>query len=638
MLVLLKDKIIGDFMKKNKLTTLGCLGMVAILAFAGCGEETEHTHTYSDAWSSNATQHWHAATCGHGENKADEKAHEDTNEDGLCDVCNYEVGHTHTFEETWQSDEENHWKKASCSHTDEIGEQGLHKDEDVNGECDVCGGHVHTINEYGFCGGCDKETKPVDENALGSVVYATAARKKFVTGGCIDYKFAGTNKTEGTTDRMEHIEDFSLGTNGTYMKRTLTNVKGETETLEKYIQSLPNGDAKGIAVSSVNGSIVNAEPSSFSADSLLGYYYAVSTFADGHGAENLLKALYEQTQNTDAVQGEVEVVHDKENKNYSFKFDSLIVHETNVAQGDNVGGKIYNVNLFELEVSFTYDDNYSLTQLTVNCDCYTNDPGADMGGNILEADIDLDYDPSTGSYYLRNTAAPDTYTITVTQNTGTRAEIDMKDGSEYTPTAFALENEGTAIETLELAVGGNTTLNLVAMPEGTYLSFVKDKLVVSVTKKGESTNGLSAIMQGYNELNLYPRAPGNYVITLSCEDVVKTLNVTVTGLELGGTNTFSFTSTDNNAWNQTYEFKAPKQGTYTFYIPYGLGVATYTELDSYGDPLIKDEDIIFDYAMDALGIEGTISFSKALRKGQTLLICFKCRDRDFEYTIGYDEP
>ena len=48
--------------------------------------EVPHEHTYSDKWSSDETQHWHAATCGHTDEKADVGAHVDENDDGKCDV------------------------------------------------------------------------------------------------------------------------------------------------------------------------------------------------------------------------------------------------------------------------------------------------------------------------------------------------------------------------------------------------------------------------------------------------------------------------------------------------------------------------------------------------------------------------
>ena len=39
-------------------------------------EKPQHTHTYSTEWESDATEHWHAATCEHTELKDSKAAHE----------------------------------------------------------------------------------------------------------------------------------------------------------------------------------------------------------------------------------------------------------------------------------------------------------------------------------------------------------------------------------------------------------------------------------------------------------------------------------------------------------------------------------------------------------------------------------
>ncbi len=59
-----------------------------------CGEQitTEHTHTFSDKWTSDENAHWHAATCGHTSEMKDTAEHIDADNDGVCDVCLYETG------------------------------------------------------------------------------------------------------------------------------------------------------------------------------------------------------------------------------------------------------------------------------------------------------------------------------------------------------------------------------------------------------------------------------------------------------------------------------------------------------------------------------------------------------------------
>lgn len=149
----------------------------------------QHQHTYSDQWSSNATHHWHAATCGHNVNQ-DYAEHAFGEWDivssatetatGLkrrtCSVCGYvdevvipKLEHVHTFENTWTSDETYHWHASTCGH-DVVDGKAEHEfgnwitdDEPTATEegskhrtCSICGyveediipviGHVHTFN------------------------------------------------------------------------------------------------------------------------------------------------------------------------------------------------------------------------------------------------------------------------------------------------------------------------------------------------------------------------------------------------------------------------------------------------------------------------------------------------------------
>lgn len=112
-----------------------------------CGyEENSHVHTFSDDWSSDTGNHWHAATCEHTEEVKDVAAHYDANRDGVCDACEYELDHEHTFAEEWSSDEDNHWYAATCAHTTETKDKAPHVDGNTDGKCDECEHHVHTYS------------------------------------------------------------------------------------------------------------------------------------------------------------------------------------------------------------------------------------------------------------------------------------------------------------------------------------------------------------------------------------------------------------------------------------------------------------------------------------------------------------
>ncbi len=121
-----------------------------------CGYEGLHTHTWNTtAWNFDDDGHWNPAICGPdcpdtvADLKGNTAAHVDEDEDGECDVCDYDEMHRHTFSETeWESDDDNHWRPSTCEH-DRKADEAAHVDEDEDGECDVCtktGLHVHTYD------------------------------------------------------------------------------------------------------------------------------------------------------------------------------------------------------------------------------------------------------------------------------------------------------------------------------------------------------------------------------------------------------------------------------------------------------------------------------------------------------------
>ena len=83
-------------MKKISLLVLVCLAFMLCLTsctifFAQDQTDDAHEHTFSTEWSTSATEHWHAATCEHADEKSDVASHSDAGEDGVCDVCNYVI-------------------------------------------------------------------------------------------------------------------------------------------------------------------------------------------------------------------------------------------------------------------------------------------------------------------------------------------------------------------------------------------------------------------------------------------------------------------------------------------------------------------------------------------------------------------
>lgn len=93
-------------MNKNKLiAVLSAMVMALAFVLAGCQVESDsHEHSFSKEWTSDATNHWHAATCEHTEEVSEKAAHTfgdyvsnndaTTESDGTktrkCSVCGYQ--------------------------------------------------------------------------------------------------------------------------------------------------------------------------------------------------------------------------------------------------------------------------------------------------------------------------------------------------------------------------------------------------------------------------------------------------------------------------------------------------------------------------------------------------------------------
>ena len=134
-------------MKKNKWFA-ALAAMVMALAVAGCQIDSDrHEHSFSSDWTSDATDHWHAATCEHtkevsgkiahtfGEWKTTVEATEETEgkKERSCSVCSYKeeqslakLNHTHKFSSDWTSNATDHWHAATCEHAEEVKDKTEH--------------------------------------------------------------------------------------------------------------------------------------------------------------------------------------------------------------------------------------------------------------------------------------------------------------------------------------------------------------------------------------------------------------------------------------------------------------------------------------------------------------------------------
>lgn len=91
------------------------LGIIAIAAIIGFGmtscdqlNDLFHEHSYSDSWTTNATQHWKECDCG---NKAELGNHTGNTTGSKCTVC--DKTHEHVY--TWTTTYTQHSKKCTCN-------------------------------------------------------------------------------------------------------------------------------------------------------------------------------------------------------------------------------------------------------------------------------------------------------------------------------------------------------------------------------------------------------------------------------------------------------------------------------------------------------------------------------------------
>lgn len=104
---------------KKIISMLLCVTMMVFaLALVSCGDE-EHVHQYNrDAWASDATAHWYAASCECQDAGVVERAaHSDPMNNGKCEVCGYNLC-TNTNNEyntsTYVYDDFAHWHEPLC--------------------------------------------------------------------------------------------------------------------------------------------------------------------------------------------------------------------------------------------------------------------------------------------------------------------------------------------------------------------------------------------------------------------------------------------------------------------------------------------------------------------------------------------
>ena len=98
-----------------------------------------HQHTDADGeWESDGTYHWHTCSCSHEFDKAKCSGGTATcTAKAVCTVCNNEYGTTatHNHGSEWETDANEHWNECACG---DKANKAAHTDSNNDGKCDTC--------------------------------------------------------------------------------------------------------------------------------------------------------------------------------------------------------------------------------------------------------------------------------------------------------------------------------------------------------------------------------------------------------------------------------------------------------------------------------------------------------------------
>ena len=100
--------------------------------------EPAHVHDHGTAWESDANEHWNECACGDKINKAAHSGGTATcTEKAVCAICNTAYGNTaaHSYGSEWKTDANNHWNECACG---DKANKAAHTDSNNDGKCDTC--------------------------------------------------------------------------------------------------------------------------------------------------------------------------------------------------------------------------------------------------------------------------------------------------------------------------------------------------------------------------------------------------------------------------------------------------------------------------------------------------------------------
>lgn len=536
---------------KRVLATLLLIALLVVCgALASCGGGEAHVHTFKDTWSKDSSGHWYDATCECTDAPKNVLSHVDANNDGACDVCTY-TDHTHTYAESWTADCTNHWKAASCGHVVVGTEIAPHADATEDGVCDTCGYVIenlhnhyystewssdgenhwhaalcehgvevadkaaHTLNDAGYCTVCDAKVKEIDKTDILAVLKAAIANNHKVISGAVHYE----NYIPDIDYTLSHDVFYTLGNGSAYVKRYEYDM-----CKQLWYEYISEDEVFGVTTEDGGMTFISA---SADADSLKGYSYNPSTMLGSYDSTatlaDTLYAIYDVSLK-DTVTNKV-VSYDEKTGVYTISYTYLEVREitghdsmTDAGNDDSSAELKTDIitNLYEVEATFTVDENFVIDNAQFVVGAYNQD-----------IDGDYVYDEETGTYAMSAGALADTYSYIVAQVSGERTYYTAYPKASLVPSDFDLAfPDGTVgTDTIEVSVGTNTTLQLVNLkPFSADTAFINpdDFDLKLVNKNNPEADTFYIYYDSFSgKIGFTPSAEGEYGLTITYGDLVK---------------------------------------------------------------------------------------------------------------------
>ncbi len=561
-----------------------------------CAYDLDHTHTFANTWEYDKNTHWHGTSCGHVAKSA-EAAHEDLNNDGLCDTCLWDYGHTHTWSESYKHDKNEHWREPTCKHTVTDPQKGEHADTDNDGLCDVCDwdyDHTHIFeetwsydtNSHWYAASCHNakgsEAEHTDKNSDGkcdvcmfyismqSVVDTVLSNSDKINGG----KYSYSNDYMGFVDSGETY--YTFGKNYLY-----TVQETDWDKIEMHF-TMYNGKLFGVRKTlwKDGGFTETAKPDEMTDEFFKGVVYNGEAVGGTdelrtYGAEELLKGIYAY-----ALEKGIGVAesYDTESGTFTLTFCRYQIYE------DGTYGSLYDVL-----VSFKLSNAGALEKITVISKIY------------------MDYTvEENGNPILNSGAAPITiYSASYEQTMGEHSAECPIDPENVLPTSFDV-TDGNGKVVKELTVDLDTLTYLYfenILPANSV--FALDNIFVTSSDK----NGLDFFYwSGDTSMFITALKPGTYTLTISGINVTKTIKVNVTAPEIEGLVPEIFTEDSNGVYTSTFKTEAVIYLGQTFYFMPAATPFGSNNLCELSCPLlaVKDDMILFEGdAIDVYSVKPT---------------------------------